>query len=274
MIKESDSLWDVPRLRKEDGRYWLVYHSYPGTGYESGPAEIGLAWCEDEELLDWHFPEKPVFSWKDGEEWEAGGLYKACIIENQGTWHMFYNAKDKEERWTEQTGMAFSEDLVHWTRCTDNPVLRVDRTAWDERFVSDPCIVKDGSLWINYYFGYGKIYEDGHTHAQEGLALSTDLSRWEKVREPILPYGAPAASTAAMPIRLRWCIMRAFCIIFIVPHVPGRKAIPRRLTANTAPSAWPRANRSGRKRRDDSIWNDWMRCCGEKPPAIYSLFSG
>ena len=193
MIKESDSLWDVPRLRKVDGRYWLVYHSYPGTGYESGPAEIGLAWCEDEELLAWHFPEKPVFSWKDGEEWEAGGLYKACIIENQGTWYMFYNAKDKEERWTEQTGMAFSEDLVHWTRCTDNPVLRVDRTAWDERFVSDPCIVKDGSLWINYYFGYGKIYEDGHTHAQEGLALSTDLIRWEKVREPILPTGAPGS---------------------------------------------------------------------------------
>ena len=106
---------------------------------------------------------------------------------------MFYNAKDKEERWTEQTGMAFSEDLVHWTRCTDNPVLRVDRTAWDERFVSDPCIVKDGSLWINYYFGYGKIYEDGHTHAQEGLALSTDLIRWAKVREPILPNGAPGS---------------------------------------------------------------------------------
>ena len=65
MIKESDGLEDLPRLRKVDGKYWLVYHSYPGTGYESGPAEIGLAWTQDEELLDWHFPEKPCFSWRD-----------------------------------------------------------------------------------------------------------------------------------------------------------------------------------------------------------------
>lgn len=191
MIKESDDLWEVPRLKKVDGKYWMVYHSYPGTGYESGPAEIGLAWTRDEELLDWHFPDKPVFSWRDGEEWEAGGLYKACIIQNDGLWYMFYNAKDREERWTEQTGMAWSRDLEHWTRCRENPVLRVDRDSWDERFVSDPCIVKDGDVWVNFYFGYGKMYGDGHTHAQEGLALSRDLITWEKVREPILTCGEP-----------------------------------------------------------------------------------
>ena len=163
----------------------MVYHSYPGTGYESGPAEIGLAWTQDEELLDWHFPDKPVFSWRDGEAWEAGGLYKACIIQNDGLWYMFYNAKDKKERWTEQTGMAWSPDLEHWTRCRENPVLRVNPDSWDERFVSDPCIVKDGDVWVNFYFGYGRMYEDGHTHAQEGLALSRDLFTWEKVKEPI-----------------------------------------------------------------------------------------
>lgn len=193
MIKENDSLWEVPRLKKVDGKYWMVYHSYPGTGYESGPAEIGLAWTQDEELLDWHFPDKPVFSWRDGEAWEAGGLYKACIIQNDGLWYMFYNAKDKKERWTEQTGMAWSPDLEHWTRCRENPVLRVNPDSWDERFVSDPCIVKDGDVWVNFYFGYGRMYEDGHTHAQEGLALSRDLFTWEKVKEPILTYGKPGA---------------------------------------------------------------------------------
>lgn len=193
MIKENDDFEAIPRLRKIDGKYWLVYHSYPNSGYENGPAEIGLAWCEDEELLDWHFPDKPVFSWKDGEEWEAGGLYKACIIENEGTWYLFYNAKNKEERWIEQTGMAYSNDLVHWTRCEKNPLLRVNKESWDERFVSDPYIVKDGERWVNYYFGYGKIYEDGHSHAQEGLALSKDLISWEKVKEPILSYGKPGS---------------------------------------------------------------------------------
>lgn len=191
MIKESDDFQELPRLKKVDGKYWMVYHSYPNTGYENGPAEIGLAWTQDEELLDWHFPDKPVFSWRDGAPWEAGGLYKACIISHQDVWYMFYNAKDAQERWTEQTGMAYSKDLLNWTRCEANPLLRVNREGWDERFVSDPYIVKDGEQWVNFYFGYGKIYEDGHSHAQEGLALSRDLIHWEKVEEPILSYGAP-----------------------------------------------------------------------------------
>ncbi len=191
ILKESNCLEELPRLKKVEGKYWMVYHSYPDTGYESGPAEIGMAWTEDEELLDWHFPDKPCFSWRDGEDWESGGLYKACIIEYEGKWLLFYNAKDREARWTEQTGLAVSDDLQHWTRCRENPVLRVDRSSWDERFVSDPCIVRDGDTWLNFYFGYGKMYEDGHTHAQEGLALSTDLIHWEKVREPVLTYGSP-----------------------------------------------------------------------------------
>lgn len=183
IIKESDNLYDTPRLGKIDGKYWLVYHSYPSTGYEAGPAEISMAWTEDEELMDWHRLEKPVFSWADGEDWEKGGLYKACIIQNEDTWYMFYNAKNTEKRWIEQTGMATSKDLKNWVRCDSNPVLEVTPGAWDGRFLSDPYIVKDGELWLNFYFGY----ENGH--AQEGLAISTDLQNWEKVEEPILTYG-------------------------------------------------------------------------------------
>ncbi len=193
IIKEENGLTDLPRLKKVNGRYWMVYHSYPGTGYESGPAEIGLAWTEDENLLDWHFPDAPVFSWKEGAAWEKGGLYKACILWHNGKWHMFYNAKNEEARWVEQTGLAWSEDLEHWTRCPENPVLRIQPGAWDERFVSDPYIVQDGDTWLNFYFGYGKLYADGHSHAQEGLALSGDLVHWEKVENPILSFGPPGS---------------------------------------------------------------------------------
>ena len=194
MIKESDNLYDLPRLRKIDGKYWMVYHSYPGTGYESGSAEIGLAWTEDEELLDWHFPDSPVYSWRDGDTWEHGGLYKACIIENDGRWHMFYNAKNVDDavggNWIEQTGLAVSDDLQHWTRCGANPLLKVEPGTWHEKFVSDPYIVRDGDVWVIYFFGLGPSDADGKYHAQEGLALSENLIHWEKVEEPILRHGA------------------------------------------------------------------------------------
>lgn len=187
IIKESDNLYDVPRLKKIDGKYWLVYHSYPSVGYEAGPAEIGLAWCEDEELMEWHRLDQPVFSWKDGKEWEAGGLYKACIIEYQGLYYMFYNAKDTQKRWIEQTGMATSKDLLHWERCEKNPIVPITPAPyWNSRFLSDPYIVRDGDLWLNFFFGYdGKVYK----HAQEGLALSDNLIDWEKVEQPILTNG-------------------------------------------------------------------------------------
>ena len=93
MIKESDNFEDLPTLKKIDGKYWMVYHSYPQNGYEAGPAEIGLAWCEEEDLMTWHRLDAPVFSWKDGGDWEKGGLYKACIVYFHDTWYMFYNAK-------------------------------------------------------------------------------------------------------------------------------------------------------------------------------------
>ncbi len=184
IIKESNEFKALPTLKKVDGKYWLVYHSYPEIGYEAGPAEIGLAWCEDEDLLTWHRLEQPVFSWKDGEEWEAGGLYKACIFKEKDTWYLFYNAKNKEERWIEQTGMATSKDLFHWERCKQNPVLRVGNDTWDGRFLSDPYIVKHDNQWVNFYFGYD------YGHAQEGLAFSKDLVNWEKVNDPIITSGA------------------------------------------------------------------------------------
>ncbi len=183
MIKESDNFQDLPQLKKINGKYWMVYHSYPKNGYEAGPAEIGLAWCESEDLMTWKRLDAPVFSWKDGEPWEMGGLYKACIVHFNDNWYMFYNAKNQEARWIEQTGMAVSKDLFQWERCDKNPVLRIGEKTWDGRFVSDPYILKDKDMYVNFYFGY----DNGH--AQEGLALSKNLTDWEKVDLPILTSG-------------------------------------------------------------------------------------
>jgi hypothetical protein len=38
---------------------------------------------------------------------------------------MYYNAKNKESGWVEQTGLATSKDLLHWDRYEGNPVLKV-----------------------------------------------------------------------------------------------------------------------------------------------------
>lgn len=183
IIRESDSLDEVPGIRKINGCYWMLYHSYPGEGYENGPAKISFAYCEDEDLLHWKRLEKPVFSWEDGAEWERGGLYRGAVLPVNGRYAMLYNAKNEESVWREQTGLAWSDDLIHWTRNSDRPVLSGTPGGWDWRFVSDPYPVRYKDFWLNFYFGY-----DGH-HAQEGLAWSRDLIHWEKLPDPLIPHG-------------------------------------------------------------------------------------
>ncbi|NLO83390.1 MAG: hypothetical protein GX094_10120 [Clostridiales bacterium] len=186
ILKNTNNLFELPTLRKVDGKYWMVYHSYPEAGYENGAAQMGLAWTDDENLMEWQRLPEPIFSWKDGDDWDRGGLYKACFIEHEGIYYMFYNAKnDTYGPWVEQTGIAISKDMIHWERYKGNPVLRVREGTWESKFCSDPCVYRDGDLWVMFYFGF-----DGK-HAQDGIAFSKDLFHWEKNPEPILRYGKP-----------------------------------------------------------------------------------
>jgi len=184
IIRETNDLRALPTLKKIDGKYWMVYHAYPEQGYETGSASIGLAWCDDEDLLRWHRLDKPVLMSRDGAKWEKGGLYKACVVCLDGRYYMFYNAKNRPSFiWKEQTGIAVSEDLLHWKRYEGNPVIQTAAAGWDSVFCSDPCVVRDGDEWLLFYFGFNGM------HAQEGLAVSEDLLKWKKFKKPILRHG-------------------------------------------------------------------------------------
>lgn len=183
-ILRENRLDAPPVLKKWNNKYWLVYHAYPEFGYEEGSAQIGLAWTEDETLTEWNRLPKPILTPEDGADWERGGLYKECLIEHEGRFYLFYNAKNKNKgRWVEQTGLAVSDDLLNWERHAHNPVLRVSQDRWDRGFVSDPCVLRDGDRWVMYYFGYD------YNRAQEGIALSDDLLTWEKYPHPIIQVG-------------------------------------------------------------------------------------
>lgn len=181
----EDDLTGPRTLKQWQGRYWLAYHSYPGEGYESGPARFGLAWTTDESLRHWERLPEPFLTPEAGEPWEQGGLYKLCLVQHEGLFYLFYNAKDREAM--EQTGLATSPDLRTWTRHPGNPLVRTTPGAWDSRFRSDPYVVRDGGRWLMFHFGY-----DGR-HAQEGLAWSDDLRHWHQHPEPILKVGPPGS---------------------------------------------------------------------------------
>lgn len=185
-------LYGNRQLIKKDGKYWMYFHAYPQRGYESGAAVNGLAWTTDEELLDWHYMNEPVFEKGGPGQWDEAGLYSVWIVPHNGSYRLYYNGKSKPDwPWEEQVGLAFSDGLTGWTRYENNPVVRVspDQNAWDCRFSNGQHVLYDSRKhrWVQFICGY-----DGK-HAQNGVALSEDGIIWEKYPEPLLKYGEPGS---------------------------------------------------------------------------------
>jgi len=186
-ILRDNALFGPGRLKQVDGRFVGTYHAYPQPGYETGPAVIGL--CDSADLHTWDV-HPPVLEPDPACAWEAGGLYKSWLMEVDGVYYLFYNAKNRSSwPWIEQTGVAVSSDLIHWERHPGNPVLRVGAPGeFDDVFASDPCVLQHDGAWVMFYFGN---CSDGH--ARDGAAFSDDLLHWRKAGEVLVDVGPEGA---------------------------------------------------------------------------------
>jgi predicted GH43/DUF377 family glycosyl hydrolase len=186
-ILRDNELHGAGAARKIDGRYVGVYHAYPRPGCENGPAVIGL--CFSEDLRGWQVGQ-PVLTPGPPGAWDGGGLYKAWILQHDNKYYLFYNAKNSEGwPWIEQTGLAVSSDLVHWTRHPGNPVIPAGPAgSIDERFASDPCVLREGDWWVMFYYTL-----DARGVARDTAAVSRDLLNWRKIGEVLIDVGGPGA---------------------------------------------------------------------------------
>jgi len=187
-IVRDNALFGAGELKAVDGRYLGTYHAYPRPGYEVGPAAIGL--CRSDDLRHWTF-EKPFLQASDADagDWGRGGLYKSCLVEHDGIYYMFYNAKTPDAPWAEQTGLVTSPDLRTWQRHDGNPVLRLGPAgAFDDRFCSDPCVVRCDGVWAMFFY---TLSSDGR--ARDSVAFSRDLLTWEKSNEILIDVGPPGS---------------------------------------------------------------------------------
>jgi len=183
-ILRGNELRSPGELKKVRGRYLGVYHAYPNAGYEQGAAVIGLCWSAD--LMRWQI-DPPCLRPEDGADWESGGLYKPCLVEEGGTYYLFYNAKNKNR--IEQTGVATSTDLKTWRRYESNPIIRNGGPeSWDERFASDPCILLDGTKWIFFYYSL-----DRRGKARDLLATGAGPFTPVKAPEILIDVGPPGS---------------------------------------------------------------------------------
>ncbi|MBU6410181.1 MAG: hypothetical protein KGR98_07320, partial [Verrucomicrobia bacterium] len=173
----------APRLLKKwHGKFWTLYGAYPRQGgYELRPGSEGVA--ESNDGLTWQpAKDQPILSvfGSDCGTWEKSCIYQPWLLEYKGRFFDFYNAAHGH---LEQTGIAFSTDLLHWMRYPANPVIRDRPGGYDAAICSDPKVYRDGDHWTMFYFGVG------HGTASIMIAFSRDLMHWTSDSIPLYQGG-------------------------------------------------------------------------------------
>lgn len=139
---EKDGGVEDPRLVKIDTDYYLTY-----TGYNKKDAQLCLATSKD--LINWE--RKGVIMPANKGRWNVGWTKAGAILTEKvkGKYWMYYMADPAKD--VNEMGVAFSDDLIHWTEALDQPILKRRPGYFDAKVVEPgppPIMTKDGILLI------------------------------------------------------------------------------------------------------------------------------
>ena len=132
-----------PRVVHIGDTFYLTY-----TGYNTVDAQLCLATSKD--LIHWE--RKGVIMPAKKGRWNTGWTKSGAILPEKvnGKYWMYYMADAKGT--PDQTGVAWSEDLLHWTEALDQPVLPRRSGRFDSRVTEPgpaPIMTKEG-IWLVY----------------------------------------------------------------------------------------------------------------------------
>jgi beta-1,2-mannosidase len=139
---EKDGGVEDPRLVEFGDTYYLTY-----TGYNHKDAQLCLAISKD--LVVWERKGVILPAYKGN--WNIGWTKSGAIVPEKinGRYWMYFLGTSTDR--TDQTGLVYSNDLVHWTEATQAPVLPTRPGKFDSRVVEPgppPIVTKDGILLI------------------------------------------------------------------------------------------------------------------------------
>jgi predicted GH43/DUF377 family glycosyl hydrolase len=136
---------------------------------------------------DWtKHPDNPVLDLGAPEEWDDSKVNPGTVINDGGTYKLWYSGWDGTSGKNTKIGYATSPDGINWTKYAGNPVLDLgDPDEWDDINVAQPEVIKDGSIYKMWYSG-----GDGF-NGRIGYATSPDGINWTKYAgNPVLSQGS------------------------------------------------------------------------------------
>ncbi|MGI8742201.1 MAG: glycoside hydrolase family 130 protein [Bryobacteraceae bacterium] len=152
---EKDGGVEDPRLVNIDGRFYLTY-----TGYNTKDAQLCLAISTD--LIHWDRKGVILPAYKG--RWNTGWTKSGAILDHKvnGKYWMYFMADAKDR--PGQLGVAFSDDLLHWTEALDHPLAPTRPGMFDSKVAEPgppPFLTRDGILLIYNGADDALVYRTG-----------------------------------------------------------------------------------------------------------------
>ena len=140
---EKDGGVEDPRLQKFGDTYYLTY-----TGFNKKDAQLCLATSRN--LIDWERKGVILPAYKGN--WNKGWTKSGAIVPEQidGKYWMYWLGTSADK--TDQMGLSYSTDLLHWTEATKTPVLPRRPGKFDSRVVEPgpPPILTESGIVLVY----------------------------------------------------------------------------------------------------------------------------
>jgi predicted GH43/DUF377 family glycosyl hydrolase len=140
---EKDGGVEDPRVLKIGDLFYMTY-----TGYNKRDAQLCMATSKD--LIHWQRKGilLPAYKGTWNTRWTKSGVIVPQKI--NGKWWMYYLGTKPDKR--DYMGLAVSDDLLHWTDATKEPVLPRRDGAFDSRVMEPgpPPILTDKGILLLY----------------------------------------------------------------------------------------------------------------------------
>lgn len=152
---EKDGGVEDPRLQKFGDTYYLTY-----TGYNKKDAQLCLATSKD--LIHWERKGVILPAYKGN--WNVAWTKSGAIVPEKigGKYWMYWLGTTADK--TDQMGLSYSDDLIHWTEATKTPVLPRRPGKFDSRVVEPgpPPILTPAGIVLVYNGANDKlVYRTG-----------------------------------------------------------------------------------------------------------------
>ncbi len=152
-----------PRLVKFGNTFYLTYTGYnnvDGVGPDKKDAQLCLATSTD--LIHWRRQGilLPAYKGKWNVKWTKSGAIVPEKINGRYWMYFLADARDKDT----QMGIAYSEDLLHWTEALDHPVLSSRPGSFDSQVVEPgppPVLTNEGIFLIYNGADDNQVYSTG-----------------------------------------------------------------------------------------------------------------